>query len=330
MQKTLYLFQSGCLKRKGNTICVETEEAKRYFPVTGVRDIFIFGEVDVNKKFLEFAHENEIILHFFGFHGHYVGSFYPREHYNSGYMILKQAEHYLDFEKRMQLSKQFVGGALANILQVLRYYQNRGRKVQEQLAAIANIYHKCANSCSIEELMALEGNARTHYYSSFNQIIGDEDFQYRSRSRRPPADPLNALVSFGNTLVYMKVLTEIYKTHLDPRIGFLHATNFRRFSLNLDVAEIFKPILADRVLFSLVGKKIINKTHFEQRGGASLLNEEGRRLYLQEFEEKLASTFYHRRLKRNISYQSLIRMELYKLEKHFIGEQPYQPFVSRW
>jgi len=128
----------------------------------------------------------------------------------------------------------------------------------------------------------------------------------------------------------MKVLTEIYKTHLDPRIGFLHATNFRRFSLNLDVAEIFKPILADRVLFSLVGKKIINKTHFEQRGGASLLNEEGRRLYLQEFEEKLASTFYHRRLKRNISYQSLIRMELYKLEKHFIGEQPYQPFVSRW
>lgn len=64
MQKTLYLFQSGRLKRKGNTICVDTEEAKRYFPVTGVRDIFIFGEVDVNKKFLEFAHENEVILHF--------------------------------------------------------------------------------------------------------------------------------------------------------------------------------------------------------------------------------------------------------------------------
>ncbi|NLY37869.1 MAG: type I-B CRISPR-associated endonuclease Cas1 [Firmicutes bacterium] len=330
MQKTLYLFQSGSLKRKGNTICVETEEAKRYFPVTGVRDIFIFGEVDVNKKFLEFTHENELILHFFGYHGQYVGSFYPREHYNSGYMILKQAEHYLDPEKRLQLSKQFVSGALANILQVLRYYQNRGKEVQQQLSAITDLFQKCTDSRSIEELMAFEGNARSHYYTSFNQIIDEEDFQYRSRSKRPPEDPLNATISFGNTLVYVKVLTEIYKTHLDPRIGFLHATNFRRFSLNLDVAEIFKPILADRVLFSLVGKKILNKKNFEQHGGVTLLKDQGRKLYLQEFEGKLASTFYHRRLKRNISYQTLIRMELYKLEKHFIGEQPYQPFVSRW
>jgi len=330
MQKTLYLFQSGRLKRKGNTICVDTEEAKRYFPVTGVRDIFIFGEVDVNKKFLEFAHENEVILHFFGYHGQYVGSFYPREHYNSGYMILKQAEHYLDFKKRIQLSKQFVGGALANIQQVLRYYQNRGKDVQKQLSAIANLSQKCADSRSIEELMALEGNARTHYYTSFNQIIGEEDFQYRSRSKRPPKDPLNAIISFGNTLVYMKVLTEIYKTHLDPRIGFLHATNFRRFTLNLDIAEIFKPIIADRILFSLVGKKILSKKNFEQRGGITLLKEQGRKLYIQEFEEKLASTFYHRRLKRNVSYQTLIRMEIFKLEKHLIGEQPYRPFVTRW
>jgi len=103
--------------------------------------------------------------------------------------------------------------------------------------------------------MALEGNARARYYESFNQIINEKDFQYHSRSKRPPEDPLNAVISFGNTLVYMKVLTEIYKTHLDPRIGFLHATNFRRFTLNLDIAEIFKPILADRVLFSLIGKK---------------------------------------------------------------------------
>jgi CRISPR-associated protein Cas1 len=330
MQKTLYLFQSGRLKRKGNTICVETEEATRYFPITSVRDIFIFGEVDVNKKFLEFAHENEVVLHFFGYHGHYVGSFYPREHYNSGYMILKQAEHYLDFHSRLQLAQQFVSGSLANILQVLRYYQNRGKDIEKQISAVTNLSQKCAYSRSIEELMAFEGNARAHYYESFNQIIAEQEFQYQSRSKRPPQDPLNAVISFGNTLVYMKVLTEIYKTHLDPRIGFLHATNFRRFTLNLDIAEIFKPILADRVLFSLIGKKMLSKKYFEQRGGATLLKEQGRKIYVQEFEEKLTSTFYHRRLKRNVSYQTLIRMEIYKLEKHLIGEQPYRPFVSRW
>ena len=244
MQKTLYLFQSGRLSRKGNTICVKTEEATRYFPIASVRDILIFGEVDVNKKFLEFAHESEVILHFFGYHGNYVGSFYPREHYNSGYMILKQAEHYLNFQSRLQLAHQFVTGSLANIMQVLRYYQNRGKDVAEQVSAISDLSEKCSEAQSIEELMALEGNARARYYESFNQIINEKDFQYQSRSKRPPEDPLNAVISFGNTLVYMKVLTEIYKTHLDPRIGFLHATNFRRFTLNLDIAEIFKPILA--------------------------------------------------------------------------------------
>ena len=330
MQKTLYLFHSGRLKRKGNTVCVKTDERTRYFPITSVRDIFVFGEVDVNKKFLEFAHENEVILHFFGYHGHYVGSYYPREHYNSGYMTLKQAEYYIDYQKRLELACQLVSGALTNILQVLRYYLNRGKLVEKQIQAVTNLSEKCKAPSSIEELMAFEGNARSHYYQSFNQIISRKDFQYRSRSKRPPEDPLNAVISFGNTLVYMKVLTEIYKTHLDPRIGFLHATNFRRFTLNLDMAEIFKPILADRVLFGLIGKRMLDKNNFESHSGATLLKEQGRKLYVQEFEEKLMSTFYHRRLKRHVSYQTLIRMELYKLQKHLMGEQVYQPFISRW
>lgn len=178
--------------------------------------------------------------------------------------------------------------------------------------------------------MAFEGNARAHYYESFNQILTEQNFLFQGRSKRPPEDPLNALISFGNTLVYMKVLTEIYKTHLDPRIGFLHATNFRRFTLNLDIAEIFKPILADRVLFNLIGKRMLTERDFEKHGGAVLLKDKGRKVYVQEFEDKLMSTFYHRQLKRNVSYQTLIRMEIYKLEKHLIGEQVYQPFVSRW
>lgn len=331
MQKTLYLFQSGRLKRKGNTIYVETDDSTRYFPIASIRDIIIFGEVDLNKKLLEFVQESEVILHFFGYYGHYVGSFYPREHYNSGYMILRQAEHYINYQRRLQLAKLFVSGALANIIQVLRYYQNRGKEVQNQVAAISDFAEaKCFKCENIEELMAIEGNARSQYYAAFNQILGDELFKFDSRSKRPPADPLNAVISFGNSLVYMKVLTEIYKTHLDPRIGYLHATNFRRFSLNLDVAEIFKPILADRVLFNLIGKKMLNKSNFERHGGATLLKEKGRKLYIQEFEDKLQNTFHHRRLKRNISYQTLIRMELYKLEKHLMGESVYEPFVSRW
>ena len=330
MQKTLYLFASGRLKRKDNTIYVESEEGTKYFPVASVRDIIIFGEVDLNKKLLEFMQEQEIILHFFGHYGNYVGSFYPREHYNSGYVILRQVEHYLDFGRRLYLAQKFVEGALANIIQILRYYQNRGKNLVAYLESIERLAEKVPAAGDVEELMAVEGNARACYYESFNAILEGSPFMLNGRSKRPPADPLNALISFGNSLIYIKVLTEIYKTHLDPRIGYLHATNFRRFTLNLDVAEIFKPILADRVLFTLVGKKMIGSADFERHGTAVLLKESGRRQYVKELEEKLQTTFYHRRLKRNVSYQTLLRMELYKLEKHLIGEQAYEPFVSRW
>ena len=312
-------------------MAIETDEQRRYFPVENVRDIFIFGEVDLNKKVLEFLCENEILVHFFNHFGHYVGSFYPREHYNSGYMTLRQAEHYLDPVKRLNLARQFVAGALENILQVLRYYANRGKDLAEPIAAVEGFLAGNLPACgTVEELMAVEGNARGYYYESFNAILDASPFKIDGRTKRPPADPLNALISFGNSLIYVKLLSEIYKTHLDPRIGFLHATNFRRFTLNLDVAEIFKPILADRILFTLVGKKMITAADFEHYGGAVFLSEKGRRTFVEEFERKLQTTFYHRRLKRNVSYQTVLRLELYKLEKHLMGEQEYTPFVSRW
>lgn len=330
VQKTLYLFSGGVLRRKDNTLCVETEDKARYFPVENVRDVMVFGEVEFNKKLLEFLHEHEILLHFFDFYGNYVGTFYPREHYNSGFMILRQAEHCLDPEKRLWLARRFVDGALANLLQVLEYYRNRGKEVGTFVEAIRELKARVSECGSTEELMAMEGNARGYYYDALNAILGDGPFAMKRRTKRPPTDPLNALISFGNSLVYVKVLSEIYKTHLDPRIGYLHATNFRRFTLNLDVAEIFKPILADRVMLTLVGRRVIGEDDFEPRGGAVLLKEKGRRKYVEEFEQKLQTTFHHRALKRNVSYQTLIRMELYKLEKHFLGEERYEPFVSRW
>jgi len=331
LQKTLYLFANGRLRRKDNTIYVEGQEGRRYFPVASLRDVFIFGEIDLNKKVLEFMAENEVVVHFFGYYGNYVGSFYPREHYNSGYVILRQAECYLDPKRRLELARKFVEGALANILQVLRYYDNRGKKLGSYIEAISEIAEKNVPTCrDIEDLMAVEGNARKYYYQSFNDILAGTPFSIEERTKRPPTSPMNALISFGNALIYGKVLTEIYKTHLDPRIGYLHATNFRRFSLNLDVAEIFKPIFADRILFMLASKKMIGLDDFERRGTAYFLKERGKRLYITKLEEKLKSTFFHRSLRRNISYQTLIRLEIYKIQKHVMGEQPYKPFVSRW
>jgi len=106
MKRTIYIFSDGEIKRKGNTLYFESDGGKKYIPVESTSELFIFGEVTINKRLLEFLTETEIIMHFFNYYGYYIGSFYPREHLNSGYMILKQAEHYLDIDKRLTLAKK--------------------------------------------------------------------------------------------------------------------------------------------------------------------------------------------------------------------------------
>jgi CRISPR-associated protein Cas1 len=330
MKRTLYIFSDGEIKRKGNTIYFESSEGKKYVPIENTQEILIFGEVSLNKRLLEFLNENEIVVHFFNYYGFYIGSFYPREHLNSGYMILKQAEHYLDTTKRLKLAKKFVWGAVKNIIKVLEYYIARGKPLHEIVERIANLEPSISIANSIENLMAIEGNIRDHYYDSFNIIIENENFAFEGRTRKPPKNMINALISFSNSLVYVVCLSEIYHTHLDPRIGFLHSTNMRRFTLNLDVAEIFKPIIGDRLIFSVINKGIIKPSHFEEKLNGIVLNEKGKQLFVQEFDERLKTTIKHRKLGRHVSYRELIRLELYKLQKHLIGEEEYTPFVAWW
>ena len=331
MRGTIFVFSNGKLKRRQNTIYFENESGiRKFIPVENTREIHIFGEVTINKEILEFLSKNEIILHFYNYYGYYVGSYYPREHYNSGFMILKQAEFYLHREERLNLAKKFVKGAVKNILKVLNYYNSRGVSLKDIINKIESLKDFVEIQKNVDALMAIEGNIRDIYYSGFDLIVEDENFSMDERTRRPPKNRMNALISFGNSLLYTTVLSEIYKTHLDPRIGYLHTTNFRRFTLNLDVAEIFKPIIVDRIIFYLLNKGIIKPKHFDRRLGGLYLKESGRRSFVEKFEERLSTTIKHRKIGKKVSYRRLIRLELYKLEKHFLGEEEYEPFIAEW
>ncbi len=330
MKKDLYVFNSGFLRRKDNTIMFETDEGKKYFPVEEIESVFIFGEVDINKRFLEFMTEKNICVHFFNRYEYYVGTYYPREHYNSGIVILKQVEFYNDYNKRMTIARSIVEGAVLNMLVVLRYYNSRGNMLKDEIETIERMRHNI-NSCDdVNTLMALEGNIREIYYRCFNKILDDENFTFVRRSKNPPLDRINALISFGNSLLYATTLGEIYQTQLDPRIGYLHSTNQRKFSLNLDISEIFKPIIVDRVIFSLVNKKVLSEKHFERELNGIILNDQGKKLFVSEYNQKLYSTITHPKLNCQVSYKRLIRMEAYKLQKLFLENIEYKPFVARW
>lgn len=178
----------------------------------------------------------------------------------------------------------------------------------------------------MEDMLLIEARARQGYYQLFNEIIAVEDFKFTTRSRRPPQDPLNALISFGNTYLYNRVATEINKTSLDIRIGFVHSTNNRSQSLNLDIAEIFKPIIVDRTIFTLINKRMIStQQHFQTLdGGGIYLNADGKRLFLNALDDKM----YQKQTEGNksINYDARIREEVSKIFQQVYYDKKYKPY----
>jgi CRISPR-associated protein Cas1 len=176
--------------------------------------------------------------------------------------------------------------------------------------------------------MGIEGNIRQTYYSGFDIILNDHAME--GRSKQPPLNEVNALVSFGNMLCYTQVLDQIYHTQLNPTISFLHEPGYRRYSLALDLAEIFKPILVDRTIFRVLNKKEIQSKDFDIQVNRVVLKESGKKKFLKAFEERLSETIQHRVLKKKVSYKHLIKLECYKLSKHLLEIETYQPFKIWW
>lgn len=318
------------MQRKNNTFYfVDEENNKKSLPIHQIDNIYVFGTLDMNTEFLQLLNQHQVSMHIFNYYGFYSGSFYPRQQKVSGFSAVHQADHYLNREKRIFLAKQFVKSAAFHMLRNLRHYKNK-EDVQTIIEIIVQYQHQIDEMTTVQEVMGVEGMIRQSYYSAFNSFLSNE-FAFDERTKRPPRDPLNALISFGNSLCYTKVLSEIYKTYLDPTISFLHEPSTKRFSLSLDIAEIFKLLIVDPVIFTLINKRQLNvKNDFEYKEEMVILNEQGKKKFLKEWMNKLQTTVKHRQLNRNVSYQYFIRLECYKLIKHFIGDQQYKPLKAWW
>ena len=138
------------------------------------------------------------------------------------------------------------------------------------------------------------------------------------------------MISFVNSLIYAKVLSEIYHTQLNPTISYLHEPGVRRYSLSLDLSEVFKPLIGDRLIFSLLNRNQITEKSFTKELNFLHLNKEASRLIVTEFEKRMKTTIMHKELGKQVSYQYLIRLEAYKLIKHLIGEKEYEGFRIWW
>lgn len=320
-KKNYYILSEGILKRKENTIYFVNEKGKKPIPINKVYSIYAYGQITFSSQVMSLLSKNGVPIHFFNYYGFYSGSYYPRETLLSGDLLVKQADYYLNTQKRLELAKLFVEGVANNILKVLAYYKIENN-IKETLSEL-NSTNK------ITEIMNIEGRIRSEYYSKFDEILPD-DFKMEGRSRQPPKNMINSLISFGNSMMYSTVLTELYNTQLNPTISYLHEPSERRFSLSLDLSEIFKPIFVDRLIFYMVNKRMLSKKDFNEDLNCCLLNDKGRNKFIKEYNKRLEKTIKHKKLKKNVSYQRLIRLEAYKLKKHILDIEKYDPFVSWW
>lgn len=246
MGSTRYIMSMGELTRKDNSLCFRKDNKNVYIPVENTKEIYCMSEVSINSKLLDFISRNNIIIHFFNYYEGYSGTFYPKEHYNSGKLLVKQVDAY--HNSREIIAKAIVDGIANNIYEVLyHYYKHNKKEVKNTIDWIKKVMPKeLERAQDIQQIMRIEGDMWQRFYGEFKYILLD-DFIFSKRVKRPPDNPINALISFGNTLLYGKTITAIYNTHLDQRISFLHSKLKRKVSyktaIKLDCYKLIKFIL---------------------------------------------------------------------------------------
>ena len=330
MKQSYYLYRSGRIQRKDNTLeIVYKDNTKKSIPVERVDDIYVMTEFDFNTTLLNFLSQYGINVHFFNYYGFYTGTYYPKESLVSGKLLIKQVESYTNKEKKKKIAKAFIEAASYNIYRNLTYYNNRGKDLSDYMKEIEFLRTQIPLTKDVQELMGIEGNIRKIYYNTWNIII-NQDIAFEKRVKNPPDNAINSLISYVNTIIYTRVLSEIYKTQLNPTISYLHEPSERRFSLCLDIAEIFKPIIGDRLIFSMLNKKQITEKDFEKGLNFLYIKDGARKEITKQIDLKLQTTIKHKKLDREVSYEYLIRLEIYKIIKSLLEETEYEGFKMWW
>ncbi|HAT88295.1 MAG TPA: CRISPR-associated endonuclease Cas1 [Roseburia sp.] len=322
-----HLINEGILTKRDFNILFEGGEGKRYIPVETTDALFIYSNVILTGGFLEFVNQAGLNVCVIDKYGEKVGSFVPQNNRRNIKMELKQLRMYDSETKRLAMARKLEIAGISNIRANLRYYERRkeSKELQENVDVMSAYIKQLNEAKSINELMLIEAQARQKYYQCFNYILDNKDFNFEKRTRRPPQDPINAMISFGNTLLYQRIANEINRTSLDIRIGIVHAAGSRPESLNLDLADLFKPILVDRAIFTLINRKMISGSDFiEVENNGIYLSKSGKKAFIKEFENKIYQKVKIDGIDRTYDY--VIKREIQKLKREIETGEVYKPY----
>ena len=320
--ETLFISREAQLRQHENTLQIKIGAQKRSLPIQKLSHVVLLSESRLNSRLLGLCGKHGVRLSVFDYYGYFKGAFEPYNKNPAGKVKLKQAELLLDDTLRMALAREIVRGAAHNMLANLRYYQYRGNEAMKgPVADMQKLLTTIARAQDTSSLMGIEGQLHQYYYAAWTAIHPELDFG--KRVRRPPNNPVNCLLSFLNQLVYTIVRHEISKTHLEETFSLLHSPGYGRASLSLDLAEPFKPVLTDMLIFRMVQRRMVDESWFDQHDNVCLLTEVGRRNVAEQFSQRLEEHYQGR------SFRHWIYREALALEREVLGVEEYESFKRR-
>lgn len=329
MKKTVYLYKSGTLSRKNDSLClIEKNDNVHYLPIEQLDRIFVFGEVTLNKRVLSLLKKNEVSLLFFNYYGHYIGRFTPKQ-YVEGKAIIDQVAAYQDELKRLYIAIQITNAEIMNMIALVKYYEKEGYDLEFILSQLETYKYQLENCITIDDLLLIEAQAKKSYYQCFDIILEKYRYHFDKRMIQPPGNEMNSLLSYGYYLLYADFITALDKSPLLPSISFIHSVNKSSESLQFDLADILKPVIIDRMVLRIIRRNQIQDEYFDKKQGSCYLNKRGLNLYLQEYEAQLEkSVEIHNKY---YSYKNIITREVYALYNFIVGKtKDYKPYEMKW
>ena len=334
LQNTLYITTQGSyLHKERETLVIEQERRKvAQLPVHAIGHIFCFGNVLVSPFLMGFCGENNVNLVFYTENGRFLGRLQGRQ---SGNVLLRRAQYRKSETEPVSIARNIIAAKIQASKRVLqRRQRNHGEQAEVQ-AAITKINFSLEQLQRVETLdliRGIEGEAAANYFGVFQYLLSDKSgFTFDGRNRRPPRDPINALLSFLYSVLGKDISGALQGVGLDPQVGFLHADRPGRDSLAQDILEEFRAWWVDRLVLSLVNRGQIRLQDFiKEASGAINIKPDARKLLFQNLQQKKQEKIIHPYLQEEVEVGLLPYIQAILLARHLRGDlSQYPPFLMR-
>lgn len=337
---TLYITsENSVLSKKGETVYIHTEGKKiNQFPLIMLQGIVCFGKSRITPQLMAACAKSGISISFLSPYGRYLAKVTGAV---SGNVLLRKEQYRIsdDQKRSARLARSIVTGKCANTKMVLqRAVRDHPEKInlekmKRTIKKLSDTLNKLEAATELNYIRGLEGEAARNYFNVFNELITvkQKGLEFAGRNRRPPLDRVNALLSFIYTLLYHDMRSALECCGLDPAVGFLHKDRPGRMSLALDMMEEFRPVIADRLVLSLLNTRQINSENFNQvESGAILLEDDARKVVLTAYQTRKQDIIKHPFLDKKMHIGIVFHTQAMLMARCIRGDlDNYPPFFWR-